>query len=174
MRRTTRIVLTRGRDEGGVLELEEMAAFQACRWLTRAAQLLGRAGTNIPADIAENGITAFLALGMGAIIKGLAEAPTDDVDRLMDQLMSCCKAYTAPGASVALTDWRVIVTQIEEPATFLRIQEEALTLMVGFSIADALSKYLSRVAATIVSAVGRLQETLPPNSDTSSSAETPA
>lgn len=174
MRRTARIILTKGRDEGGILELEEMPAFQSCRWLTRAAQLLGRAGTNIPANIAENGVTAFLALGMGAIIKGFAESPPDDVDALMDQLMACCKSYTAPGAKIALTDWRVIIGQIEEPATFLRIQEEALTLMVGFSIADTLSTYLSRVAATIVNAAGQLQEILPPNSGTSSSAETPA
>lgn len=175
MRRTATIVIDReGRDKGGVFELEEMPAFQACEWFVRAGQLLARSGTDIPADIGQHGATGFVALGVGAVVSGLGKSPWTDVKPLLDELLTCVRSYMPPGGQVPLTDWRVIRDQIQEPATFWALYQEVLSLLAGFSIAAALSTYVARVVAIVSDAIGQNIPTSPENSESLSEADVPA
>jgi hypothetical protein len=166
------VIEREGRDKGGVFELEEMPAFQACEWFIRAGQLLARSGTDIPAEIGQHGATGFVALGVGALISGIGKAPWVEVKPLLDELLSCVKSYTAPGAQAAIGVWSVIVTQIQEPTTFLQLYEEILSLLVGFSIAAAISTYAMRAVAIISRAIGETIPTSQEKSDSSSEADT--
>ena len=174
-RRTALVTIARdGRDKGGVFEIEEMAAFPACEWFLRAGQLLARSGTDIPADIGEHGATGFVALGVGAIVSGLGKAPWHEVKPLLDELLTCVKAYTAPGAQVPIRAWAAITTQVEEAATFVQLYEEVLSLLVGFSVAASLSTFTRRMVATVASAIGQTTETSPEKSESPLPADTPA
>jgi hypothetical protein len=174
-RREARVFIERdGRDKGGVFHIQEMAAFPACEWFIRAGQLLARSGTDIPADIGQHGATGFVALGVGALVTGLGKAPWAEVKPLLDELLKCVKSYTPPGGQVPFIDWSVALTQIEEPATFWQIYEEVLSLMVGFSIAAALSTYATRVVAIVSTAIGQTTETSSEKSESSSAADMPA
>lgn len=173
-RRTAAFVVSReGRDKGGAFELEEMPAFQACEWFIRAGQLLARSGTDIPADIGQHGATGFVALGVGALIAGIGKAPWGEAKPLLDELLGCVKSYTAPGAMVPITAWNVILTQIQEATTFWQLYEEVLSLLVGFSIAAALSAYTMKVVAIVATAIGETTSTSPEKSASSSEAGSP-
>jgi hypothetical protein len=175
MRRKTTVVITReGRDKGGVFQLEEMPAFQACEWLIRAGQLLARSGADVPADIGEHGATGFVALGVGALVSGIGKAPWLEVKPLADELLTCVKAYQPPGGTVDLTAWSTIITQIEEPSTLWQLYEEVLTLIMGFSIAAALSTYTTKVVAIVAGALGQTTETSSEKSASSSQDDTQA
>lgn len=174
MRRETDVVIAReGRDKGGVFHIQEMAAFPACEWFIRAGQLLARSGTDIPADIGQHGATGFVALGIGSLVTGLGKAPWAEVKPLLDELLACVKSYVPPGGQVPLTGWAVILSQIEEPATFWQLYEEVLSLMVGFSIAASLSAYATRVVAIVSSAIGQTTEMFPEKSEPSQVADSP-
>lgn len=174
MRRVKTVVIDReGRDKGGVFELEEMPAMPATDWLMRAGQLLARAGTNVPADIAEHGVTGFLALGMGAVASGLGNAPWGEAKPLLDQLLGCVRSYTPPGGKAALTGWGLIQQQIEEPNTIFQLYEEALSLTMGFSIAAALSDWGLRLMGIVRNALGPITETSSESAPSSSAPATP-
>ncbi|HVA39358.1 MAG TPA: hypothetical protein VNF49_01745 [Candidatus Binataceae bacterium] len=174
-RRTAAVPITRdGRDKGGVFEIEEMSAFAGCEWFLRAGQILARSGTDVPADIGEHGATGFVALGMGAIISGLGKAPWTEVKPLLDELLGCVKSYTPPGGQVPIQVWGAIVSQVQEPTTFLQLYEEVLSLLVGFSVAASLSTFARRVVAAVGTALGQTTETSQEKSDLPLPADMPA
>lgn len=175
MLRTATVTVSRdGRDKGGVLVLEEMPAEPATAWIIRAGQLLMRSGVDVPAHIAEHGVTGFIAMGVGTLLSGFGKASWAETEPLLIELRGCVKTYRPPGGSVDISGWPAISSQIQEVTTHFQIYEEALSLMVGFSVAVALRTAYGRVAAILIDALGLSTATSAQNSDTSSKADSPA
>ena len=158
--RTTAVTITReGRDKGGVFVITEKPAIPATEWFIRATMLLVRSGADVPADIMQHGAAGFVTLGVGTVLTGLGKAPWFEVKPLLDELLACVTSYQAPGASVAVTDPRLIWTQVQEPATILQLHEEVVSLHLGFSLAARLSTF-REMARTMMAG-------LMPNTETS-------
>ena len=148
----TVVIESDGRDKGGVFTLTEMAAIPATEWFLRAMQLLARSGADVPPQIMQMGVAGFVTMSIGTILAGLGKAPWHEVKPLLDELLGCVTSYQPPGAVVALTNWNVIKTQIEEPSTILQLHEEVVSLSLGFSIRSRLSTYRNMVG-TMISAL---------------------
>jgi hypothetical protein len=150
MPRQASVTITRpGRDQGGVFEITEKPAYQATEWFLRAAQLMARAGVDLPPNILLHGIEGFATMGIGALVTGLGKAPWGEVKPLLDELLACIVSYRPPGGQVALTGLPIILQQISEPATILQLHEEVVSLHLGFSIIARLSEYLTMGRAWI-------------------------
>ncbi len=150
MRRDATITIKReGRDKGGVFVIKEMPAFQGNEWFARAMQMLVRSGVDLPPDVMQHGAMGFVTLSIGSIMGGLGKAPWHDLKPMLDELLTCVQSYIPPGGTIALTDWRVMLTQIEEPTTFFQLYEEVLSLHLGFSVAAKLLTFRSMVADMI-------------------------
>jgi hypothetical protein len=153
MIRTATIVITReGRDKGGQFTIMEKPAYQATEWFLRAAQLMARAGVDLPPNILMHGVEGFATMGIGAIVTGLGKAPWHEVKPLLDDLLSCIQSYQPPGAMAPLTG-PMILQQIAEPATILQMHEEVVSLHLGFSLAVRFSEYLTMGRAWIATIV---------------------
>ena len=87
------------------------------------------------------GAQGFVVLGVGAIIAGIGKTPWYEVKPLLDALLTCVVSYQPPGAVQPTRGLEAIKGQIQEPATFLWIYEEVVSLHLGFSIRDRLSIY---------------------------------
>lgn len=175
MLRTATVTIEReGRDKGGVLVLREMPAEQAAFWIMRAGQILIRAGADIPSDIAEHDITGFIAMGVGTLLSGIGKASWAETKPLLEELRTCVVSWTPPGGQAPLSMWGAISPQIMEISTHFQIYEEALSLTVGFSVAAALRTAYGKATALMAESLGLNTDISPPNSDTSSKADSPA
>ena len=166
-RRTASVVIQReGRDRGDVFALTEMPADQATWWAIRCFQLLARSGTEVPPGIFAAGWAGFAAMGIGAVVTGLGKAPAADVKPLLDELLTCVTGLTKAGAQLPISQWQIVRTQIEEPATYFQLYEEVVSLHLGFSLIERLSYY--RILVTgLMGALGpntsTATESLPPS-----------
>lgn len=141
-RRTVHLTVTgESRDVGGIVELREMSAYDATELCLRAMQCIARGGVDIPAEILQMGPQGIVVMGVGAVIAGLGKTPWYEVKPLLDALLTCLVSYQPPGAIMATRGLEAIKGQIEEPATFLWIYEEVVSLHLGFSLRDRLSSY---------------------------------
>lgn len=158
-----------GRDRDKVFRIVEMPSDAACEWFDRAAQLIGRGGANVPAELFEHGPAGFVVLSMGAVLAAIGKAPYAEVKPLMDELMGCVVSLSSPGAAADLTNPAMISGQIEEVATRYQLREEVLSLHLGFSLRESLSTF-REVAAGLMSALGQIM----PTSDGKSPSSSPA
>lgn len=151
MARRTKVVTIDldNRDKGKQFTLQEMSAYDAEEWFYNAIQLLAAAGSELPDGAIESGPMGFASMTLKAVLTGLSKAPKADVKDLMDRMMTCMVAFTAPGGQVAIKDFAQINLQIEEPTTRMLIKEAIIDLHVGFSIRNYLTK---KAAAKAISA----------------------
>lgn len=174
MRRSTTVAISAdGRDKGGVFVLTELPAYQATEWFLRAMQLLARSGTDVPPHIMAMGAAGFVTMGIGAVLTGLGKAPWSEVKPLLDELLLAVVSYQPPGAVQPQTAWPVIRTQIEEPATYIQIYEEVVSLHLNFSLRERLSTY-RQLAVKMISALSQNIETSTASSPSSAPADSPA
>jgi hypothetical protein len=146
-REATLAVERDGRDKGGVFVIREKPAYQATEWFIRATQLLVRSGTDVPPDIFRHGPVGFVTIGIGAALTGLGRAPWAEVKPLLDELLACIASYQPPGAVAPLTQLAVVKNQIAEPATFLWLYEEVVSLHLGFSLRAKLLEFREMATA---------------------------
>lgn len=141
-RKTSHLVIEReGRDQGGIVEIREMLAYDATELCLRAMQCVARGGVDIPPEIFQMGAQGFVVLGAGAIIAGIGKTPWYEVKPLLDALLACVVSYQPPGGTQALHGLETIKGQIAEPSTFLWIYEEVVSLHLGFSLRERLLSY---------------------------------
>lgn len=133
MARKTKIVTVTadGRDRGKQFLITEMPASQAEKWAFRAFFALGRAGIQVPDEMAGLGMAAIAVVG----IRALAMLRFEDAEPLMDEMMNCVQAMPDPARPQIVRP--LIEDDVEEPATRLFLRSEVLELHTGFSIADA-------------------------------------
>ncbi len=147
--KTHEFTIETGRDAGATFAIREMPAVPAADWFLRAIQVLGRSGMDVPPDLFRSGVEGFLALGMGALLAGVAKSPYGEIKPLLNELLACIVSFRRADMVQPLMRWQEIETQIIEPGTIFRIYEEVLSLHLGFSIAARLLNFRTLVASMI-------------------------
>jgi hypothetical protein len=137
-RKTIDVTITdEGRDKGKVYRLTEMSAWTAEKMTIRAMGAAVRAGVPIPDDVVQMGVAGFIAVGARAVVA----ARFDELEPLLDQMMSCAKAV--PDPSKPGIERPLIESDIEEVKTFLTLRKAILELHTGFSMPGAPSGSVS-------------------------------
>lgn len=139
MRRVKEVVISEpGRDFGKSFILTEMPAVRAERWGTRALLLAVQAGV----DVGNVKGMAGVAL---AGIQAITRIKFEEVQPLLDEMLDCITFRPAPKdpdpAKAAYARPLMVDVDIEEVTTLIKLREEVIDLHLGFSIAEALSKF---------------------------------
>lgn len=134
-RKVSTFVATSGRDAGKHFRIEEMPAMQAEKWAMRALLAVGRAGVELPDDIASGGMAAIAAMG----IRAITSVSFDEAEPLLDEMMRCASIVPDPAKPIIYRP--IDAEDIEEIATVVQLRDEVVNLHVGFSIAAELSKF---------------------------------
>ena len=163
-----------GRDKGKHFLIKERNALDAERWGIKLALALKGTSGEIPDSVAAYGVVGVLVRGINAILA----APLDPAVLLplLDELLPCIRFVRDPkvrdktSGNVIATDIIWDADDVEEPRTVTWLRQEVLSLHVGFSILDELSK---RISAILQHPASKSTPTSPPSSDTSSQADEP-
>lgn len=126
-------VATEGRDKGKHFVITEMSAVRAEKWATRALLAIGRAGVDMPDDLAQAGMAAIAYAGL----KAITSCAFDDAEPLLDEMMECVTIKPDPANSFTR---KTIEEDFEEVATLVQLRDKVLQVHVGFSIAAELAK----------------------------------
>lgn len=131
-------IVAEGRDRGKVFRLREMSSQQAEAWGGRLLLTLANHGVDVPPNFFDLSMAGIAVMGVYAITR----VPWAEAKPLLDEMMGCVKIQPGPDARVVreLIDRGDEGDDIEEVATRLTLREEVLSLHLGFSIADGLSK----------------------------------
>lgn len=135
------------RDAGKQFLLTEMPAAQAEKWAVRAFLALKNSGERIPDNYAGLGMVGVMVIGINVFLQG--NIRMDDLEPLMDEMMTCVQAVRDPkhpNVATALID-----NDIEEVRTRAWIRAEVLRLHTGFSVADALLNLVSAISSASTS-----------------------
>ena len=143
MLKTATVTITEeGRDKGKLFRLTEMPAWQAEKWAFRLIQGATRAGLDVPANIASQGMLAVAYYGIAAI----ASMRWEDAEPLLDEMMACVKIVRDPSRPDMVFD--MLPSDIEEIGTRLHLRMEVFKLHTNFSMPGAPSKQTSEAPAT--------------------------
>lgn len=134
-----------GRDKGKSFNINEMPAYQAEEWFTRAVMLLAKSGLEVPPDIMDRGAMAFVAMAAGLAIGGLSKCNFEEVRPLLQQMMECVE-YVNPAAPDMPIKGYLMLQQIEEPRTILWLREKIISLHLNFSLGGYVSIFLEEAA----------------------------
>lgn len=120
-----------GRDQGKAYFIREMPATKAEKWAMRAFLAIGRAGIDIPKDLADSGFAGIAKIALELICK----LPFEDAEALMDEMFACVQAIPNPQNPGIVRP--LVEDDIEEIATRIKLRVEVFKLHAGFSIAAA-------------------------------------
>jgi hypothetical protein len=132
-RKTETWVATEGRDKGKHFVITEMSAARAEKWATRALLAIGRAGVDLPDDLASAGMAALAYAGL----KAITSCAFEDAEPLLDEMMQCVTIQPDPKLEFTRG---TIEDDFEEVATLVQLRDRVFGLHVGFSIAAELAK----------------------------------
>lgn len=128
-RKTVEIVIAaEGRDQGKMFVLTEMSAMKAERWGIRAAMAMSRANLDIDPQLLASGLAGIAVVGL----KGLSGAQFNELEPLLDELMTCVQVVPEPKRPEVRRP--VIEDDFEEISTVLKIRYEVFSLITGFSV----------------------------------------
>ncbi len=145
MRKSELVICPSGgdnRDAGKHFLITEMDSMRAEKWALRAILLIKGSGERIPDNVTGLGMVGIAILGLNVFLRGTI-AP-EDLDPLMDDMMTCVKIVRDPKHPEIATDI-VSTDDIEEVKTRLWLRSEVIRVHTGFSPADALSRLLDAV-----------------------------
>lgn len=144
MRKTIDVTVTaEGRDKGKVFRITEMDVWAAENWSLRAATVMNRSNIDIPTEaILAGGILAVAAYG----IRGLLSANFDDAKPLLDEMLACVQHLPAPREEPNIVR-DLYPGDLEELASIFWLRDQVIELHTGFSVADAISKWMARAPA---------------------------
>jgi hypothetical protein len=147
-RHVVRITITdEGRDRGKVFELREMDAVAGEKWAMRCLNAAMQGGVNLGEIEPVTGMAGVAGLGLLAI-NALAKMPWALAEPLLDEMMTCVHPVSPDGT---LIRERLMAEDTEEIATRLRLRQEVASLHLGFSLAEAFSKWMSGILTQISS-----------------------
>jgi len=115
-----------GRDKGKQFIITEMAARPAHKWATRALFALINGGADIPENVKEMGMAGIAAVGL----KALNKISIDAAEPLLDELLMCVTVMPDPNKPQVIR--ALFDEDVEEPATYFKLQKEVLVLHMGF------------------------------------------
>lgn len=116
----------KGRDQGKVFFIKEMAASQAEWWAIRAGLAMAKNGVNLPDNFSDMGMAGMAKVGLEMV----AQISPDEARPLLDELMKCIQAVPDPAnhsVKRALID-----DDTEEVMTRLKLRSEVFKLHVDF------------------------------------------
>ena len=129
MARNTKIINTDfGRDAGKAFLITEMSAMQALKWGGKAVIALINAGIQLPDGSGQMGFAGLIGVAFSELKNGLE---WDQVEPLMDELMTCVKIIPNP-ENTNITRG-LIESDIEEVSTLAKLQSEVFKLHVNFT-----------------------------------------
>ncbi len=131
------------RDKGKTYRLTEMPSTRGEKWAYRALLLLRGSGERVPENIAGVGWERIAIIGINVFLQGAIRP--DDLDPLLDELMTCVQIIRDPRRPDIATPL-VSDDDIEEVRTRLWLKSEVIRLHTGFSPADGLSMLISAVS----------------------------
>lgn len=131
-----------GRDKGKVFCLTEMPASRAEKWAARALFAMGKAGFDVPDEIAGMGMAAVAVYGL----RGVMSVDFGDAEPLMDEMMACVQYVPDPGSRDIMR--ALYDDDIDEVKTLAFLRGEIIELHTGFSIAAAISSIPAAIAPT--------------------------
>lgn len=121
----------KGRDQGKVFFIREMAASQAEWWAIRAGLAMAKNGVNLPGNFSDMGMAGMAKVGFEMV----AQIPPEDARPLLDELMACIQAV--PDPSNQSVKRKLIDDDTEEVVTRLKLRSEVFKLHVDFLTATA-------------------------------------
>lgn len=131
-REITVTISAEGRDKGKVFTITEMAARPAHAWATEVIFAVMNAGVDVD-GIQDGGVAALAAVGL----KALGQVPYAVAQPLLDRLLDCVQFVPAPSKPDVRRS--LYDDDIEEAATFFRLQKEVVMLHIGPFIGGASS-----------------------------------
>lgn len=126
------IIDDEGRDKGKHFRITELSAMQGAKWAMRALFSLGRAGIEVPADLAGGGMQSIAYFGAQV----LQTMRFEDAEPLLDEMMGCVQILPDPRHPTVIRPLIMNGTgdDIEEMTTIFRLQKDAIGLHLDFFI----------------------------------------
>lgn len=133
------------RDAGKHFQIREMAAAVAEKWAWRLFIALKGSGSEIPESAQRLGMVGVAFAGFNTILR--AQINPDELEPLLDQMMTCVRLIRDPGARDKTTNEPIaseIVSDddIEEVQTIGWLRAEVLRVHTGFMLVAAIQKWL--------------------------------
>lgn len=116
----------KGRDQGKVFFIREMAASQAEWWAIRAGLAMAKNGVNLPDNFSDMGMAGMAKVGLEMV----AQISPDEARPLLDELMKCIQFVPDP-ANQSIKR-ALIDDDTEEVVTRLKLRSEVFKLHVDF------------------------------------------
>ncbi|EHM0714222.1 hypothetical protein JDT53_12685 [Escherichia coli] len=116
----------KGRDQGKVFFIREMAASQAEWWAIRAGLAMAKNGVNLPDNFSDMGMAGMAKVGLEMV----AQISPDEARPLLDELMKCIQFVPDP-ANQSIKR-ALIDDDTEEVMTRLKLRSEVFKLHVDF------------------------------------------
>lgn len=117
------------RDNGKTFVLTEMDAYAGQRWATKALQAMGAGGLYVDPERLNGGWAALATYAATALLR----ANTDQLQGLMDELLTCAK-YQHDPAQKAQAIVPGIKCPVEEIKTFYLLYRALFELHTGFTL----------------------------------------
>lgn len=119
-------ITAEGRDKGKTFLITEMPAMQAEKWAIRLLLALTKAGVEVPEG---EGMAAVAQLTASPTLFG--KMHFRDAEPLLDEMLSCVEFIPDTAKTMARG---LMVEDIEEVTTLLKIRMEVIALHTGFSM----------------------------------------
>lgn len=116
----------KGRDQGKVFFIREMAASQAEWWAIRAGLAMAKNGVNLPDNFSDMGMAGMAKVGLEMV----AQISPDEARPLLDELMKCIQFVPDPTNHSIKRG--LIDDDTEEVVTRLKLRSEVFKLHVDF------------------------------------------
>jgi hypothetical protein len=137
-----------GRDSGKHFRIEEFDAVRAEKWAWRLFLAVKGTEGAVPTDIAPLGMIAVAIHGINAFLA--SDVDWSKLEPLLDEMLECVTiardVKTADHDGV-LIGHKVLVGDIEEPATATWLRSEVVRLHTNFSFIDAASTWITSTMA---------------------------
>jgi hypothetical protein len=160
-RRTATVTIAaEGRDQGKTFLITEMPSDKGEEWACRLLLALGKSGVQVDEHIFSMGMAGIAAMG----VQAMGHLPWEVAKPLMAEMFECIRIM--PDSKHPNVVRPLIVDDIEEVATRLRLRDEVINLHIGFSVADFISNLRKLSSALAEQATARAFE---PGEDTAMS-----
>lgn len=130
----TVVIDAEGRDRDKAFFIREMPAAQGEAWAIRVFLAMGKAGIEVPEDIAQAGMAGIARMGFRALF-GMSY---EDAEPLLAEMMACVQRIPNPQEPRVLRS--LVEDDIEEIKTRLYLRAKVFELHTGFSLPAGISR----------------------------------
>ena len=150
MRETKTVVVPelpncRNRDLGKTFVITEWPAARADRWIQRLGYAITGGGGSLPMDLRGIGWEGLMILGINTLLRGTIDP--DIMVPIADELLECVKILPDPKQPNSVRDIVEAADDIAEVQTRWWLRDQVVSVHVGFSFIDVLSRVVSSILA---------------------------